>query len=77
MKYIVRLQLLAVLGFIGFGYFLKNKGSLEGDKWIGIGVLVLAFVLMPTFIYYRYRNKKLSDYKLNFNQNENKDAENQ
>ena len=77
MKYIVRILLVIVIGFISFGYYHKNNGSAEGDKWVGIGVLILAFVLMPAFIYQRYRNKKMKDFELNFNFKEKEDAENQ
>ena len=77
MKYIVRILLVIVIGFISFGYYHKNNGSAEGDKWVGIGVLILAFVLMTTLIYKRYRNKKMKDFELNFNFKEKEDAENQ
>lgn len=77
MKYLVRILFLIVLGLIAFGYYHKNNGSTEGDKWVGIGVLMLAFILMPVFIYHRYRNKKLKDYELNFNFKENNNTENQ
>ncbi|WP_438967056.1 hypothetical protein [Flavobacterium sp.] len=77
MKYLVRILFLIVLGLIAFGYYHKNNGNTEGDKWVGIGVLVLAFILMPVFIYHRYRNKKLKDYELNFNFKEDNNTENQ
>lgn len=77
MKYLVRILFLIVLGLIAFGYYHKNNGSAEGDKWVGIGVLVLAFILMPVFIYHRYRNKKLKDFELNFNFKEDNNTENQ
>jgi hypothetical protein len=77
MKYLVRILFLIVVGFVAFGYFHKNNGNTEGDKWVGIGVLILAFVLMPVFIYHRYRNKKLKDFELNFNLKEEEDTENQ
>ncbi len=77
MKYLVRILFLIVMGFVAFGYFHKNNGNNEGDKWVGIGVLILAFVLMPVFIYHRYRNKKLKDFELNFNLKEEEDTENQ
>ena len=57
---------------ISFGYFQKNNG-LNGDKWIGIGVLLIAFVLMPLFIYHRYKNKNAKDYLMtNFTQDKEK-----
>ncbi|WP_338410502.1 hypothetical protein [uncultured Flavobacterium sp.] len=77
MKHIIQLLLLTVIGFIVFGYYHKNIGDTEGDKWVGIGVLILAFVLMPVFIYHRYKNKKIKDYELNFNLKKEEDTENQ
>ncbi len=35
-----------------------------GRKVTGIGVLILAFVLLPLFIFHRYRHKKAEDYML-------------
>ena len=62
MKIVLRLLLLIVLGFIGYGYYINSDASGTGEKFIGIGVVVFAFVLMPLFIYSRYRNKDLRNY---------------
>lgn len=68
MKKVLIVLIIIILGFIGFGYFEKNNG-LNGDKWIGTGVLLIAFVLMPLFIYHRYKNKNAKDYLMtNFTQ---------
>ena len=77
MKYILRLLLLIVFGFIVFGYYHKNSGSEEGDKWIGIGILILALVLMPLFIYHRYKDKNLNDYMYKIGDEKKEDTENQ
>lgn len=77
MKYIIRIILVTIIGFIGYGYYLKNTGITDGDKWVGIGVLLIAFVLMPLFIYHRYKNKNVKDYLMsNFTQEKEK-TENQ
>lgn len=77
MKYIIRILLAAIIGLIGYGYYLKNNSINEGDKWIGIGVLLIAFVLMPLFIYHRYKNKNVKDYLMsNFTEDKEK-TENQ
>jgi hypothetical protein len=77
MRYIIRILLAAIIGFIGYGYYLKNTTINEGDKWIGIGVLLIAFVLMPLFIYHRYKNKNVKDYLMsNFTEDKEK-TENQ
>ena len=53
--------LIAIL--TGFGY--KWTGDdLTGDRIIGIAVLAGAFILMPCFIYHRWKDKDLNDYML-------------
>jgi uncharacterized membrane protein (DUF485 family) len=47
---------------LGTGYYLKNSGDANGDIVIGIGVLIVAFILMPLFIYHRYKNKNIRDF---------------
>ena len=61
---------------ISFGYFQKNSG-LNGDKWIGIGVLLAAFVLMPLFLYSRFKNKEIRERMLNLGLKKKEGADNQ
>ena len=61
---------------ISFGYFQKNSG-LNGDKWIGIGVLLAAFVLMPLFLYSRFKNKETRERMLNLGLKKKEDTDNQ
>ncbi|HKJ06296.1 MAG TPA: hypothetical protein VJ970_02395 [Flavobacteriaceae bacterium] len=73
MRNVIIAILLIVLGLIGYGYYLKDSGNTDGEIVIGIGVLITAFVLMPLFIYHRYKNKDLSSFKItNFDQDEAK-----
>lgn len=76
MKKILICLIVIIAGLISFGYFQKNNG-LNGDKWIGIGILVLAFVLMPLFLYSRFKNKEVRDRMLNFDLKKDKEPENQ
>jgi hypothetical protein len=62
-KILLRVILLAIVSMVAYGFYLKNQFIPEGDRWIGIGVLTMSFVLMPLFIWHRYKNKKLSDYQ--------------
>ena len=77
MKYVLRILLFLVFGFVAYGYYYKNKGSEEGDKWIGMGILILALVLMPLFIYHRYKNKNLDDYMVKTDRKKKENTENQ
>ncbi len=49
--------LLKLLLFISFILIVIGYNIDDGKKLIGIGVLTLAFVLMPLFIYYRYKDR--------------------
>ena len=62
MKFVLQIILVIVIGFVGFGYYINYNESGQGEKFIGIGVLIFAFILMPIFIYHRYKNKDLSRY---------------
>lgn len=65
MKFVLSTILVLVLVVLGYGFYLKNTGDLNGEIVIGIGVLIIAFILMPLFIFHRYKNKDLSNFKLN------------
>lgn len=65
MKIVVRVVLVIVLFVLGIGFYLKATDYSKSNLIIGIGVLIFAFILMPSFLYQRYRNKKLTDYTLN------------
>ncbi len=62
MKYVIIFVLILTLGMLVTGFYFKNAGDSNGEIMIGLGVLMVAFVLMPLFIYHRYKNKNLSDF---------------
>jgi hypothetical protein len=65
MKYIIRILFIAIILLICVGYYFKNLGDHNtGDKLVGIGILVSSFILMPIFIYHRWKNKNVKDYML-------------
>jgi len=66
--------LLIIFGFVGYGYYVNSGNNGQGEKFIGIGVLIFAFILMPLFIYHRYKDKNLSQYRM-FKTQEEKDKE--
>ena len=77
MKYLIRLLVLTVICFVSYGYFHKNQGNIEGDKWVGIGILIMSLVLMPIFIYHRYKGKDLNKYMFKSAPEEDENIENQ
>lgn len=46
------------------GYLLKTEHE-KAQVVMGLGILFLSFILMPIFIYYRYRDGKYKKYILN------------
>lgn len=65
LKTIVYIVFFIVIGTIATGYYIKPESPQDGEKIIGIGVLIFAFVLMPLFIYLRYTGRDLSHYTFN------------
>lgn len=56
---------IAILIAIGIGFWIRFTGDVvTGDRIIGIAVLASAFVLMPIFLYVRWKGKRLKDYTL-------------
>lgn len=54
---------LAIL--LGRGFYLLHYGDVAtGHKCIGLAVVGGFFVLMPTFIYHRWKDRKVADYML-------------
>jgi len=62
MRNILTILLIIIIGVLAYGYYVKNSGGENGEIIIGIGVLSIAFVLMPLFIYHRYKNKNIKDF---------------
>lgn len=57
MKLVLRIIFLLFIGFVIAGYSLENFTEINGKLYIGIGVVLFAFVFMPFFIYYRYKDR--------------------
>ena len=66
MRYIILvLFILIVLGVAtGFYFRIFEEDIKTGDIIIGLSVLASCFILMPLFIYHRWKGKKLKDYTL-------------
>ncbi|WP_232225343.1 hypothetical protein [Christiangramia salexigens] len=61
----MKILAIAILIAIGVGfYFRLNDDIITGDRIIGISVLASAFILMPIFLYVRWKGKRLQDYTL-------------
>jgi len=60
------LQILLLINLIGFGYGLYLQYIMHNklySKVMGFGVLFMVFVLLPLFLYHRYKDKSIEDYR--------------
>ncbi|RMA66257.1 hypothetical protein [Ulvibacter antarcticus] len=64
MKYFLTILFLIVLISLGIGFYLKPDDEATGNLIIGLSIMAGFFVLMPTFIYHRWKNKSVKDYML-------------
>jgi len=63
MNTIIKILAIMILIAVGTGfYFRMNDNTILGDRIIGIAVLASAFILMPIFLYVRWKGKNLKDY---------------
>lgn len=58
------LAILIVLGIATGFYFRIQEEIILGDRFIGVSILASAFILLPLFLYYSWKGKKLEDYTL-------------
>ena len=67
MKVLLKLLVSIVLVLWSIGAVLYIMNNPISSKFIGFGVIILTIVLMPLFIYYRYKGKDLTKYSLPHN----------
>jgi len=64
MKYFLWILFILVFTGLGIGLYIQPDNPPVGDKFIGLSIMALFFVLMPIFIWYRWRGKNIQDYML-------------
>ncbi len=70
-KILKTLFFLIILGlFIGSIVSFKSTTPI-GEKIIGFSVLIGAFIFLPLFLYYTYKDKNLNDYTFKEKKNDN------
>ncbi len=64
MKYFLTVLFISVLIALGIGFYIKPEDEATGDLIIGLTLMAGFFVLMPLFIYHRWKNRSVKDYML-------------
>ena len=65
MKLALKIMFVIFLVWMTIGFYLINTEHQEAQVVMGLGVFYFSFLLMPLFIYYRYRDGKYKKYILN------------
>jgi len=61
--FLLILLVIFILGF-GLGFIIKSENEATGHLIIGSSIVLGFFVLMPLFIYHRWKNRSVKDYML-------------
>lgn len=65
MKTTLKILSILILIAVATGFFFKFQDDhLLGDRIIGVSVLATAFVLLPLWLAYSWKGKRLQDYTL-------------
>lgn len=62
MKLLLNIMFVIFLVWMSVGGYLEITEHPKGPIVMGLGVLYLSFILMPTFIYWRYKNGRYKKY---------------
>lgn len=65
MKNLVIILFVVFLLWMATGAYLLSISHPKAQVVMGLGVFFMSFILMPVFIYYRYRDGKYKKYILN------------
>ncbi|MFT4669983.1 MAG: hypothetical protein ACI840_000112 [Ulvibacter sp.] len=64
MKHFLRILLIVVITGIGIGFYVKASDEKSGHLIIGSSIVAGFFILMPVFIYHRWKDRSVKDYML-------------
>jgi hypothetical protein len=62
MKTFLKLIFIADMLLFAWGFYTQTTLEKRGALILGCAVVVMAFVVLPLFLYTRYKDKKLSEY---------------
>lgn len=65
MRTLIKIVIIIIAIGFGVGFYMKSYEDVKtGEVIIGLSVLASSFILMPLFLYHRWKGKKLEDYTL-------------
>tara|TARA_R100000935_G_C2709312_1_gene113417 strand:- start:77 stop:322 length:246 start_codon:yes stop_codon:yes gene_type:complete len=64
MKNVILILFIAVVAGLGVGFYIKATDEATGNLVIGLSLMAGFFILMPLFIYHRWKDRNVKDYML-------------
>ena len=64
MKLLLKILLLIDIIGLCIGFYIKSENLAQGELIIGLSLVLGFFIVMPLFIYHRWKNKNVKDYML-------------
>lgn len=51
---------------LAYGFYLRyfTEDLVAGDRFLGLTILAVSFIVMPLFLYHRWKDRKVKDYML-------------
>ena len=65
MRFLLYIFLIAAVILASYGFYIGQEDLATSQLCIGLGVSTLFFIWMPTFVYYRWKGKDVTQYMLN------------
>tara|TARA_B110000003_G_scaffold182184_1_gene181290 strand:+ start:4124 stop:4357 length:234 start_codon:yes stop_codon:yes gene_type:complete len=65
MKLVLKILFIIFVFWMILGVYLEYNNHPKGPIVMGLGVLYLSFIVMPIFIYWRYKDGKYKKYIIN------------
>lgn len=65
MKLVLKILFIIFILWMCIGFYLLKTEHPKAEIVMGLGVFYLSFLLMPIFIYHRYKDGKYKKYQLN------------
>lgn len=64
MKYFIIILFISIVISISIGFYIEADDEATGKLIIGLSLMAGFFILMPAFIYHRWKNRSVKDYML-------------
>ena len=64
MKYLIIILFFITMAIGIYGFYIKPVDLAKGNLYIGVSLVLGFFIVMPLFIYHRWKGKDVKDYML-------------